>query len=212
MSLPGTELRSLPGSVSLVGELRLPASLGCVPGPGQCMGPGRDPCVGAATESACRALGSMPPFLAMLRSGQVLGKAHLNKERCLTELSQTMLHLTTRESRVAGPVQAPHPWPVSFGLLAPVAMGSQCPSSKQSRAGHGVLPVLVVHLRPCPSHAPRSAGLSGDVVAAPCSPASTAQAALGREASVKLLVGKGVPGSSGAGEEASGRKSWVGWG
>lgn len=67
--------------------------------------------------------------------------------------------------------------------------GQPVPSSRQSPAGagagHGVLPALVVHLGPCPSHAPRSAGLSGDVVAAPCSPASTARAALGREASVK---------------------------
>lgn len=135
MSLPGTELRSLPGSVSLVGELGLPASLGCVPGSGQCMGPGRDPHVGAATESAYRGSGSMPPFLGMQRSGQVLGKAHLNKARCLTELSQTVLHLTTRESCVAGPVQAPHLWPVSLGLLAPVAMGSQCPAAGRALQG-----------------------------------------------------------------------------
>lgn len=168
MSLAGTKLRSLPGSVSLVGELGLPASPGCVPGPGQCMGPGGDPHVGTATESACRGSGSMPPFLAVLRSGQLLGK-----ERCLTELNQTASHLKTRESPVAGPVQALHLWPVSLGLLAPVATGRRWPSGGQSPAGagagHGVLPALLVHLGPCPSPAPSSAGLSGDVVAAPCS-------------------------------------------
>lgn len=82
MSLPGTKLRSLPGSVTLVGELGLPASLGCVPGPEQCMGPCRDPHVGAATGSTYRAWDSMLPFLAVLRSGQVLGQAHLSKEHC----------------------------------------------------------------------------------------------------------------------------------
>lgn len=120
------------------------------------MGPGRDPHVGAATESTCSALGSLAPSLVMLRIGQVLDKAHLNKEHCLTQLSQTMLHLTTREL-----------WPVSLGLLAPVAVGSWCRQSPAGAgAGRGVLPAVVVHLGPCPSHAPRSAGLSGDVVAA----------------------------------------------
>lgn len=92
---------------------------------------------------------------------------------------------------MAGPVQALHLWLVSLGLLAPVAMGTWCPSIRQSpaeaSAGHGVLPALLVHLGPCP-HAPKSAGLSGDVAA--CSLPSTARVALGSEASVKLLLGR----------------------
>lgn len=72
MSLPGTKLRSLPGSVSPVGELGLPASLGSAWDPWQ----GHVPLSG--------------------RAEKVLGKAHLNKERCLTGLSQTMLHPPTQ--------------------------------------------------------------------------------------------------------------------
>lgn len=71
--------------------------------------------------------------------------------------------------------------PVAFGLS-----GTWCPAAGRG-AGHGVQPVLLVQLGPSPSHAPRGAGLSGDVAAAPCPPT---RAALHREASLKLRVGK----------------------
>lgn len=48
--------------MSLVGELRLPASLGCVPGPGQCMGPGRDPRVGGSDRDSLQGLGQHVPL------------------------------------------------------------------------------------------------------------------------------------------------------
>lgn len=166
--------------------------------------------MGAATESTYRAWRSMAPFLAMLRSGQVLGKAHLNKEYCLTELSQTMLHLSTQESPMAGPV---HLWLVSLGLLALVAMGTWCPSIRQSpaeaSAGHGVLPALLVHLEPCPSCSKecRAEWGCGCLLTAQYCSSSSWQGGIGQ-----TPVGKEVPGSSGAGQETWGRKSWVGWG
>lgn len=108
-----------------------------------------------------------------------------------------MLHLTTQESPMAGPVpvQALQLWPVTLGLLAPVAMCTRCPSSRQSHAGLALDMVFCQH---ClftwdhATHAPRSAGQSGDVVAAACSPASAARAALGRVALVKLLLQGGT--------------------
>lgn len=112
------------------------------------------------------------------------------------------------------PVQALHLWPVSLGLLAPVAMGTRCPSSRQSHAG---LVLDMVFSQCClftwdhAPHAPRSAGQSGAVAALPAhQPVLPEQLLVGGIG--QTPVGKEVPGSSGAGEEASGRKSWVGWG
>lgn len=125
MSLPGTKLRSLPGSVSLVGELGLPASLGCVPRPGQCMGPLARTPVWGQPQSQPRGFGHHAPLSG--HAEKVLGKAHLNKalfNRAESNHAASYNPRVTygRASASTVPV-ACQPWP--FGS---VATGTWCPS------------------------------------------------------------------------------------